>query len=116
MIFPECKHIYHKDCIVQWLGMGNNLCPMCKCDVKEQIKRLPEKVDLSGKLLKHLISTSQKHGNNNTSNLPQNAHNHATNNANNQANNCPHNPANNDRNLNPIYSVQPGRNQTRNEA
>lgn len=61
IILPECKHIYHKDDIVQWLAIGNNLCPLCKSDVKEQIKRLPEKIDLSGKWLNDLLKSSQDH-------------------------------------------------------
>jgi hypothetical protein len=26
----NCVHIYHRECIYQWLQQGNNFCPMCK--------------------------------------------------------------------------------------
>jgi hypothetical protein len=26
---PECNHIYHTDCIIQWFRMGNSNCPYC---------------------------------------------------------------------------------------
>jgi len=26
---PECNHIYHTDCIIQWFRIGNSNCPYC---------------------------------------------------------------------------------------
>ena len=26
---PECNHIYHTDCIIQWFRIGNTNCPYC---------------------------------------------------------------------------------------
>ena len=59
IIFPECKHIYHKNHIVQWLGVGNNLCPLCKSDVREQIKKLPGETNNTEQWLDDLIKSSQ---------------------------------------------------------
>lgn len=28
-ILPECKHMYHTNCIMTWFRMGNNRCPLC---------------------------------------------------------------------------------------
>ena len=26
----ECGHMYHKDCILEWINLGNKTCPMCR--------------------------------------------------------------------------------------
>lgn len=37
-VLPECKHEFHAKCIYNWFGMSV-LCPMCRCNVKESIKK-----------------------------------------------------------------------------
>ena len=32
--FYKCKHIFHKDCLKNWLKRAN-LCPLCKHDLTE---------------------------------------------------------------------------------
>ena len=28
----KCSHVYHENCIVDWLNRGHNCCPLCKFD------------------------------------------------------------------------------------
>lgn len=64
LVLPECKHIYHKEHLIQWISVGNNLCPLCKSDIRVQIQNLPEEVDPSGKFVDDLIKASQQRQNN----------------------------------------------------
>ena len=34
----ECKHLFHRNCISQWLKLKRN-CPMCKTEVKKEAKK-----------------------------------------------------------------------------
>lgn len=33
MILSRCGHIYHRDCVKEWLGL-NATCPLCKRDFR----------------------------------------------------------------------------------
>jgi len=28
----QCQHIFHRECIDQWLTTGRNSCPLCRCE------------------------------------------------------------------------------------
>lgn len=36
LVFPKCRHSFHKDCIVQWLTRSG-VCPVCRSDVRAQL-------------------------------------------------------------------------------
>ena len=38
-VLPQCNHVFHTKCIYSWFGMST-LCPMCRCNVKENIARI----------------------------------------------------------------------------
>ena len=35
-VFNKCEHIYHKNCLLDWLKRSN-ICPICKHDLKDDI-------------------------------------------------------------------------------
>ena len=37
--FYKCKHIFHKECLKNWLKRSN-ICPLCKHDLTEDIKKM----------------------------------------------------------------------------
>ena len=39
-----CKHIFHKNCIYKWLKKSN-ICPLCKHDITEDVKKVVLKND-----------------------------------------------------------------------
>ena len=36
MIAEKCKHVFHNDCMKEWLK-NNNTCPNCRADLTDQI-------------------------------------------------------------------------------
>ena len=37
--FYKCKHIFHKECLKNWLKRSNE-CPLCKYDLTEDINKI----------------------------------------------------------------------------
>mmetsp|Transcript_51085 Transcript_51085/g.143827 ORF Transcript_51085/g.143827 Transcript_51085/m.143827 type:complete len:281 (+) Transcript_51085:76-918(+) len=37
---PGCGHLFHRDCVLQWLGRASN-CPICRRDLQEAIGGTP---------------------------------------------------------------------------
>ena len=48
-LLPDCSHEYHEECIMRWVKIGSNSCPLCKKSVayikrgKRKIKVTPKK-------------------------------------------------------------------------
>jgi len=42
---PDCRHIYHKNCIENWLKLKGR-CPMCNSNTRKAFKleRMPEQL------------------------------------------------------------------------
>ncbi len=38
VMLPECKHVYHKSCLDQWL-LINSVCPYCRFNVRDMIRQ-----------------------------------------------------------------------------
>ena len=38
MLLPECKHVFHIDCIKEWFKR-NHICPFCRNNVRRALKR-----------------------------------------------------------------------------
>ena len=36
---PECNHIFHSECIKEWL-VRNHICPFCRNDIKKSLRRI----------------------------------------------------------------------------
>jgi hypothetical protein len=39
-VFPQCKHIFHKRCILPWF-LANDSCPNCRSKMDEQMSVVP---------------------------------------------------------------------------
>jgi hypothetical protein len=37
LVFPKCRHSFHKDCILLWLTRSG-VCPVCRSDVRAQLE------------------------------------------------------------------------------
>ena len=38
IMLPECKHIYHEECLDQWLRI-NSVCPYCRFNVRDMVRQ-----------------------------------------------------------------------------
>uniref|UniRef100_A0A914HZ94 RING-type domain-containing protein n=1 Tax=Globodera rostochiensis TaxID=31243 RepID=A0A914HZ94_GLORO len=50
---PACNHIFHNECIEQWLRSGHNTCPICR-------QSLPETSTAAQTLSDHLLLMRQR--------------------------------------------------------
>jgi hypothetical protein len=63
MTFLNCTHNYHKKCIEEWFCKKSVYCPMCRCDIREEIKECKDKLgNLTVKKLKNLARSNEIRG------------------------------------------------------
>jgi len=41
----KCDHLFHRECIDQWLMKGRNSCPLCRAEGVHETKKMPQPVD-----------------------------------------------------------------------